>query len=205
MSRVSGLTVDQWPSELREATQGDRVTPLEQGMTRMLARIPSIALSFVKFSGAIKTNRSIGERLAELTRLRIAFHNQCRSCMAIRYSEAREVGVDEGLVCSLAKPQEAEDLTEAEKVAIRFADLMATDHLAIGDSLYEELRKHFTEAQIVELGVWCATCVGFGRLAATWQMIEELPNSFQDTGSGTIAPWSNEFIEVGARGTAAVD
>ena len=204
MSQVEALAVEKWSPELRAATRGDQVTPLEQGMTRMLAHNPEVALAFVKLAGAIKMNRTISERLAELTRLRIAFHNQCRSCMAIRYSEARGDGVDENLVCSLEKPQESTDLTPAERVAVRYADLLATDHLAIGDELYDELREHYSEAQIVELGVWCAMCTGFGRLAATWQMIEELPATFQGASAERLAPWNNEYIEVGASGTAAV-
>ena len=205
MSRVQQLLVETWTPELRAATRGDQVTPLEQGMTRMLAHNPAVALAFVKLAGAVKMNRTISERLAEMMRLRIAFHNQCRSCMAIRYSEARGDGVDENLVCSLEKPQESKDLTPAEKVAVRYADLMATDHLAIGDALYDELREHYTEAQIVELGVWCAMCTGFGRLAATWQMIEELPETFRGKGNERLAPWNSDFIEVGASGTAAVN
>ena len=88
-------------------------------------------------------------------------------------------GVTEGLVCSLERPQEAENLSAAEKVAIRYGELMATDHLAISDATFAELREHFSEAEIVELGMTCAFFVGFGRLAATWHMVEDLPAAFQ--------------------------
>jgi alkylhydroperoxidase family enzyme len=51
--------------------------------------------------------------------------------------------VSEALVCSLERPYEAPDLTDAERVALRYADLFASDHLAI-DETYESLRAHFT-------------------------------------------------------------
>ena len=58
--------------------------------------------------------------------------------------------------------------------------------------MYDDLRLHFTEEQIVELGAYCAFCVGFGRLGATWNMIEELPDRFHE---GDIAtPWGGEAI-----------
>jgi alkylhydroperoxidase family enzyme len=114
--------------------------------------------------------------------------------MAIRYSDAVADGVTEGLVCSLERPQEAANLTAAEKVAIRYGELMATDHLAIDDTIYADLRAHFSEAQIVELGMTVAFFVGFGRLAATWHMVEELPEAFQKAES--IAPWGADKIEV---------
>jgi AhpD family alkylhydroperoxidase len=146
------------------------------------------------FGGALKRNRQLPERLVELVRLRIAFFNQCRSCMAIRYSDAVADGVDEGTVCSLEKPQEADNLSAAEKAAIRFGELMATDHLAIGDATFANLREHFSEAEIVELGMTCAFFVGFGRLGATFHMVEELPEAFR--GDAPIAPWGEAMIEV---------
>ena len=71
---------------------------------------------------------------------------------------------------------------------------MATNHLAIDDAVYDDLRGHFTEAQIVELGMQVAFFVGFGRLAATWHMIEELPDGFRR--EHELAPWGEASIQV---------
>lgn len=194
MSRIAKLPPDQWDARLLAAIRPDTLTDLEQGLTRYFAHCPEQALGLMGFGGALKRNRSLPERLVELVRLRVAFFNQCRSCMAIRYADAVADGVTEGLVCSLERPQEAENLSAAEKAAIRYGELMATDHLAIDDAVYADLRQHFTEAQIVELGMTVAFFVGFGRLAATWHMVEELPEAFRT--AETIAPWGADTIEV---------
>ncbi len=194
MSRIAKLAPEQWDERLVSAIQPDNLTDLEQGLTRYFAHCPEQALGLMGFGGALKRGRTLPDRLVELVRLRVAFFNQCRSCMAIRYSDAVADGVTEGLVCSLERPQEAENLSAAEKVAIRYGELMATDHLAIDDAMYADLREHFSEAQIVELGMTVAFFVGFGRLAATWHMVEELPEAFQT--ADTIAPWGAEKIEV---------
>lgn len=194
MSRVEKIAPEDWDPRLKAAIQPENLSDLEQGLSRYFAHCPDQALGLMQFGGALKMNRQLSDRLVELVRLRIAFFNQCRSCMAIRYSDAVEDGVDEGAVCSLEKPQEADNLSDAEKAAIQFGELMATDHLAINDAIYDELRKHFNEAQIVELGMTCAFFVGFGRLAATWHMVEELPEAFQS--AETIAPWGEEKIQV---------
>lgn len=194
MARIARVEAEDWDPRLRAAIRPDNLTDLEQGLTRYFAHCPEQALGLMAFGGALKLNRQLPERLVELVRLRIAFFNQCRSCMAIRYSDAVADGVDEALVCSLERPQEAENLTPAEKVAIRYGELMATDHLAIDDALHAELREHFSEAEIVELGMTCAFFVGFGRLAATWKMVEELPEAFQRAES--IAPWGQDSIQV---------
>lgn len=194
MSRITKLAPEQWDARLVAAIQPDNLTDLEQGLTRYFAHCPEQALGLMGFGGALKRGRTLPARLVELVRLRVAFFNQCRSCMAIRYADAVADGVTEGLVCSLERPQEAADLSPAEKAAIRYGELMATDHLAIDDAVHEDLRRHFSEAQIVELGMTVAFFVGFGRLAATYHMVEELPEAFRNAES--IAPWGAEKIEV---------
>lgn len=195
MTRVAKVEIENWDPELRAMTRADEATPLEQGLMRIFANVPDLAKAFVRFGGAMKMTRTLSPRLVELVRLRVAFHNQCRSCMAIRYTEAANDGVTEDLVCSLERPAQATNLTDAEKAAIDYGERFATNHLSIDDAVYDRLREHFTEAQIVELGTTVAFFVGFGRLAATWHMVEELPKTFQES-KETLAPWKQEAILV---------
>lgn len=191
-TRVKMVQVEDFDPELRELVAADDRTPLELGLLRVHARRPSHAKAIVGLHAALWSDRLLSDRLLELVRLRIAFFNQCRTCMAIRYPGAIEDGLTEDLVCSLEKPYEASDLSEAERAAIRYGELLATDHLAIDDSVYDDLRRHFTEDEIVELGSYCAFCVGFGRLGATWNMIEELPSRFHHGDAAT--PWGGDAI-----------
>ena len=195
MTRVAKVEIENWDPDLRAMTRADEATPLEQGLMRIFANVPELAKAFVGFGGAMKRTRTMSPRLVELVRLRVAFHNQCRSCMAIRYTEAANDGVTEDLVCSLERPAQATNLTDAEKAAIDYGERFANNHLSIDDAVYDNLRKHFTEAQIVELGTTVAFFVGFGRLAATWHMVEELPKTFQES-KDVIAPWKQEAILV---------
>ena len=196
MPRIKKLELDEWDNDLREMTAADSGTALEQGIMRMFAHTPEISKGLVAFGGAIKSHRSLPDRLVELVRLRVAFHNQCRSCMAIRYQDGVDAGIDEDLVCSLDKPQEAEDLSDAEKAAIEYGELFATNHLDSDDSVYENLRKYFSEAEVVELSITVAWFVGFGRLAATYHMVEELPEAFQNENSEKLTPWNEDSIIV---------
>jgi hypothetical protein len=142
---------------------------------------------------AIQTEGTLPERLLELIRLRIAFHNQCRTCMSLRYLPEEQL--DEGVVCSLERPEEAADLTEAERSALRFADLFATNHLAIDEAVYDDLRRHFTEAELVQIGYRCAHNLAVGRLAATWDVVEGLPERFQgDRDAQPLTPGGGDVI-----------
>ena len=194
MTRVVKIAPENWDPRLRAALKPEDRTEIEQGMIRFLAHCPDQVLGMMQFAGALKVHRQLPEKLVELVRLRVAFFNQCRSCMAIRYTDALEDGVTEDLVCSLERPQEAENLTPAEKAAIRFGEAFATDHLRIDETMYAGLREHFSESEIVELGMTCAFFVGFGRLAATLHMVEELPDAFRR--EGLVAPWGEERVVV---------
>lgn len=194
MTRVAKIAPEDWDPRLRAALKPEDRTEIEQGMIRFLAHCPDQVLGMMQFAGALKVHRQLPEKLVELVRLRIAFFNQCRSCMAIRYTDALEDGVTEDLVCSLERPQEAENLTPAEKAAIKFGEAFATDHLRIDETMYADLRQHFSESEIVELGMTCAFFVGFGRLAATLHMVEELPDAFKR--EGVVAPWGEERVVV---------
>ncbi len=194
MTRVAKIAPEDWDPRLRAAIKPEDRTEIEQGMIRFLAHCPDQVLGMMQFAGALKVHRQLPEKLVELVRLRVAFFNQCRSCMAIRYTDALEDGVTEDLVCSLERPQEAENLTPAEKAAIKFGEAFATDHLRIDEAMYASLREHFSESEIVELGMTCAFFVGFGRLAATLHMVEELPDAFKR--EGVVAPWGERRVVV---------
>jgi AhpD family alkylhydroperoxidase len=171
--------------------QGDRIN---LGVAGILGRLPDVAAAVGGVTNAVRDSGGLAPRLMELVRLRIAFHNQCRSCMSIRYQSAIDDGLTEEAVCSLERPAQATNLTGAERSALQFADLFATNHLAIDDTIYDELRSHFTENQLVALGLHCALCVGLGRLAATWNVTENLPSGFTATGGAPVAPCLAESV-----------
>jgi len=159
---------------------------------RIWANRPELAQALQAFApvvGVGSESHLLPARLHELVRLRIAFHNQCRSCMALRYLPEDEV--PDGTVCSLERPREADDLTAAERLALEYADRLATNHLSIDDAFYDSLREHFSEPEIVELGANMALCIGFGRLESTWDMVDELPEYYARRDE-VIAPWGSD-------------
>ena len=65
--------------------QGDRIN---LGVAGIMSRLPDVAAAVGGVIGALREAGALSPRLMELVRLRIAFHNQCRSCMSIRYQSA---------------------------------------------------------------------------------------------------------------------
>lgn len=188
MTRIAELPLDQWDPQLRAMVDADSASPLQMKQTGIMAQAPHMALANFAFLGKSMGDHLLSRRLLELMRLRIAFHNQCRSCMAMRFQSALDDGWSEDLVCSLEKPMEAPDLTEAEKAALEYTDLFATNHFAITDATIDKLRGHFSEPEIVELCMFAGYFLGLGRFMATLDIVEELPKEYQDK-SHKLAPW----------------
>ena len=150
---------------------------------------PELDSVLVAMDTGLRANRTLPQRLIELVRLRIAFHNQCRPCMSIRYGEAVDDGLNEDLVCSLERPDEPSDLTDAERAAVLFADRFASNHLAIDPAMLANLAQHFNAGQIQELGMHAAFFTGFGRMGAVFDKGEELPVGNRQPGGEKLTPW----------------
>lgn len=76
----------------------------------------------------------------------------------------REQGVTEDLYAHVAEHSEHPEYSEAERVAIEYAERFALDHLAIDDAFFERLRAQFSDADVLDLTICIADFLGFGRL-----------------------------------------
>ena len=90
---------------------------------------------------------------------------------------AVQQGMTEDMINSLADVESA-NVTERERLAVRFAELMAIDHNSIGDRFFEELRSEFTDPEIFELGMITGQFIGYGRLLSILDL--ENPNQPED-------------------------
>jgi alkylhydroperoxidase family enzyme len=183
MPRIAVIPREEW-GEAMSRFGAHGLEGVETDLLGIQAHLPRTTEAFYKTRAILAKEGTLPPRLIELVRLRIAFFNQCRSCMAVRYSDE----VTDGLVCSLERPEEAADLTDAEKSALRFAELLSTDHLSIDDAVYADLRTHFTETQLVELGTAAALYLGMGRLGATWHATDHVSDPLK--ADGVVGPWA---------------
>jgi alkylhydroperoxidase family enzyme len=96
----------------------------------------------------------------------------------------------------LSSPQAADDFTTAEKAALDFADRFATNHLSIDDDVIAGLKKFYSEPEIIELGMNVALYVGFGRLAASLDLVDHLPAEYVVRDGRLITPWIGKPVVV---------
>jgi alkylhydroperoxidase family enzyme len=83
--------------------------------------------------------------------------------MTTRYALGRREGITEELVAAL-RDYERGPFSEREKAALRYADRLFTDHHAVDDALWEQLRARFTEDELLELTWVLAEFIALGKV-----------------------------------------
>ena len=56
------------------------------------------------------------------------------------------------------------EFSSRERLALEYAERMATDHANINNDFFDLLHQEFSDAEIIELGMMIGQYIGFGRL-----------------------------------------
>jgi alkylhydroperoxidase family enzyme len=112
----------------------------------------------------------LGGRILELLRIRSAQLGECEPCSQSRKHDSI---TDEDVACLLAPGHGT--LTDQERMAVEFIDLLSADHHTMDDEFYRRLGAHFTAAQIIELGFTCASSMGLHRFLHTLDVYGDSP------------------------------
>jgi alkylhydroperoxidase family enzyme len=132
------------------------------------ALAPGLTAPAGAFSDAVYHRSTLALREFEAARIAIAAVNDCALCL--NWRTARDVPPGEVVG---AEPDEAfyadvlgtrTSLSEREWLAAEFARKFATDHLAMGEDLWDRLHAAFTDDELVELGLCVGSWIAFGRL-----------------------------------------
>jgi alkylhydroperoxidase family enzyme len=109
--------------------------------------------------------------LKEAVRVLISTKHFCGYCSTVRSNVAIARGLTEDKVLATMHFETSDQFTEKEKAALRFATLFkAGDDAIDSDAVYDDLKKHFTEEEIIELALLCAQTDGVGKFARSLQM-----------------------------------
>ena len=131
------------------------------------AHRPNVAAAWLSALEEMHLRSCLPERLRELVRLRIAAITTCQACLVARKSDSV---TEEDLAClSSDHPR----FSEAERAALRYAELFAGDYFAIDEALFETLAEHFSTEQIVELNLYSALMLAGGRMTYVQRAYEE--------------------------------
>lgn len=120
-------------------------------MFRTMANRPEIFETMIAHFEAILNTGTLPVRLKELVIVRTSQINRCEYCLGSHTQIALRLGWSGDQIDNLAGFEERDDFTAAEKAAVRLAEHMTLDSNNVPDALFDELRSHYDEGEIVEL------------------------------------------------------
>ena len=113
---------------------------------------------------------SIEKPLRELIKLRASQINGCAYCIDMHWKDARAGGETEQRLYGLAAWREAPYYSERERAALAWTEeltLIAEHH--VSDELYEQMRRQFSEQELVDLTLAVVTINAWNRIAISFR------------------------------------
>jgi alkylhydroperoxidase family enzyme len=154
-------------AELREMiARCDELGVPDARFGRILAHKPAQAKAAL---GAILHSHyegNVDHKLKEVMRVQLARFAEDDYFASLRSKKAMAAGLTEEVIeAGCGDYDDSPLFSDAEKCALRFAEQMFLDASKVDAAFYDEMKRHFTEAQIMEIGTFIA--VHFGVIKAT--------------------------------------
>ena len=126
---------------------------LEQGgkphdMVKTMAMYPPLLEAMESLGNAVYPGGSLPRELKELIILQSSINNSCQFCTNSHIDIAKGLGISEDPVRML---ETTGDLSPSHACALAYLDAIFQDSNRIPESLFDQLREHYSEAEIVEL------------------------------------------------------
>lgn len=141
----------------------------------------------------LRSKTTLEPSLLHLVDLRASQMNGCAFCLAMHWREAKEAGVSDDQMHGLNAWHEAPWYSPRERAALAWTEAL-TDiaHTHAPDDVYEEIRKQFSEREIVDLTLAITIINSWNRFAIGFRTPPE-------TAASVVAS-----LKAGARGTERV-
>ncbi|MBS1729692.1 MAG: carboxymuconolactone decarboxylase family protein [Bacteroidetes bacterium] len=127
-------------------------------------------------------NSGLEHSLYELIKTRASQINGCAYCLDMHTKDARRLGETEQRLYALSAWRETPFYTEKERAALEWTEaLTLIAENDVPDSLYQRVRTHFDEKEIVDLSMAVIAINGWNRLAISFRKVpgSYLPNGIK--------------------------
>lgn len=163
MSRLSIKTRNDLPAELRPLW--DRMTTYGafENQAGAFAHRPPIFQHVWSLLIDLADEAVLSKRYLELCLVTVSLLNRCDYCVAHHAPKLAIQGVSEEGAARLLDYAEHPELDEVDKLVVEYAIAVTNAWDRTRDEIFVRLKRHFTEAQIVEMTWRTALCGAFNR------------------------------------------
>lgn len=143
----------------------------------VFAKAPELLdFAMVQFYQNIFFNGRVGEKHKQLSRLRLSMNHGCRTCNLQNLVGVAGIGYSQAQIDAMWR-QDYSSFTEDEQAVMELADEIAlnNDQGKLTPELHAKLKRHFSDEEILELGLCLAVIVGLVKLSFTFGLVEKEP------------------------------
>jgi alkylhydroperoxidase family enzyme len=115
------------------------------------AHAPSLLIGYGVYEQATAKQHRVEERLKALAECKAAAVVSCEFCVDIASHMARDSGITDEQLLALPHYRESECFDDRERLVLDYAAAISRTPVHVEDELFERLRRHFDERQLVEL------------------------------------------------------
>ncbi|WP_421709457.1 carboxymuconolactone decarboxylase family protein [Algihabitans sp.] len=134
-----------------------------RNQVEVMAHVPAAVEHIPALLMDLKRQKSVPWRYIELAIVVVSKLNECEYCVAHHAPVLEVEGISQAGIARILDYDDHPELDEADRVVIEYATQVTQTPQRIRDRMFERLRVHFTEAQIVELTLRIALCGFFNR------------------------------------------
>jgi uncharacterized peroxidase-related enzyme len=120
-------------------------------MFKTLAHTPALALATAGYLKALLSDGALPGFYKELVAVRLSVLNQSQYAIAAHSLSASQKGATAEQIAAAKEDYESGPLTEAQKLGLRCADKLHRSAREVDDAFFAQLKRHFSDPQIVEL------------------------------------------------------
>jgi uncharacterized peroxidase-related enzyme len=174
MARVPLLPSTGLPPELARTYEAfTRSYGPFRNQAAVLAHVPPALDHLSNMLMELKARQGIKTRHLELAIVVVSKLNACQYCVSHHAPKLRVEGLSQAAVDALPATDHA-DLDEVDKLVVDYSVQVTREPGRIRDAMFDRLKVHFTDAQIVELTLRIALCGAYNRLTEALQIDNEL-------------------------------
>jgi uncharacterized peroxidase-related enzyme len=173
MARVRSIAPAELPPDLADIFErfaGD-YGPF-RNQVAVFAHVPAALRHLMGMLMDLRAAATLPKRSLEIAIVVVSKLNECDYCVAHHKPFLAVEGISPAGIDRLLDPDNPE-LTEVDRLVVEYAQLAWETPNRIRDNVFERLRLHFTEAQIVELTLRITLCGFFNRFNDALQIEEE--------------------------------
>ena len=172
MPRLRYIEESQKTPYIRELIEAAKRTGAPDPRVVSLMTRAKLGIAWVEYWNKLLYQGTLPHKLKEMCRIKISVAHQCGYCSTVRSTVAKEEGLTEDMIDDLFDYAGSKHFSAREKAALHYAGLFKQGEHAIDkDEVYAELAKHFSDEEIIELGLFCAEVDGVGKFVKSLNVL----------------------------------